>query len=126
MTPDNPVNHRVTEGTVLAVRAEQVWLRESDGAIHRMWAPDDAPEWLPRDEQVRLYLGPRDGPNGWFAESGRIGVNQRHLEGESIAFGPDQLRCAGRCGLDWIAPAPDELIERDERCLDCAGELRPS
>lgn len=122
---DNPVNDRVLMAKVMAVSDVDLWMRATDGTIHRPWAPASDGLAVPAGSEVELYFDATGAVNGWYEPLSGLAINQRGLEpGESPAMHAD-LACQGRCGLVWLAPAGARFRERGERCLTCAGPLVP-
>jgi anti-anti-sigma factor len=118
---NNPVNARVVAARVMDMPDLGLWLHDSDGRLHRAWAPVAAR--VRHGMSLEVYTDGYGAINGWRDPSSSLAINQRRFDRvDSPAIGTD-LRCHGPCGVVWRAPAAVLLIEHAERCLTCAGAL---
>lgn len=118
----NPANARVVSARIMAVPDAWLWLQSSDGAIRRAWTPRAA-DPLPAGTRIEVYLDAGGEVNGWYDHDRNLAVNQRRFASGASPRSGAALACQGSCGIVWQAPAPEELLTHDERCLTCASPL---
>jgi anti-anti-sigma regulatory factor len=120
---DNPVNARVLTARVMAVPATDLWLLDTNGAILRAWAPPGERPSAPDAASIEVYLDSHGAVNGWRNPHTGLAINQRRINRDEHTRTAVDVPCQGACGVVWLAPAAEQLIEHDERCLTCAGPL---
>ena len=119
----NPVNARVLAARVMAVPGPDLWLLGTDGAVLRAWAPSAERPSAPGATSVEVYLDGFGAVNGWRSPNTGLAINQRRIDPGDAPPTGSKVPCLGACGVVWLAPAANRLVEHDERCLTCAGPL---
>jgi anti-anti-sigma factor len=120
---DNPVNARVVAARVMAMPAPDLWLLSTNGAVLRAWAPPAEGPSVLGAASIEVYVDGRGAVNGWRDPETGLAINQRRIDGGEYPPTASRVPCQGACGVVWLAPAAERLIEHDERCLTCAGPL---
>jgi hypothetical protein len=120
-----PVNQQVREATIIAKRDQQVWLKAGEGPedVYRGWMTQEFDNDLAQGSSAVVYVDTSNKLNGWWAKESKAGVNQRHHEDSDAEAGV--VYCRDGCGLPWVAPAANKLVEHGERCLACDSPLAP-
>ncbi len=119
----NPVNAGIVTARVMDIADRALWTHSRDGSIRRAWAPAAAAVRVPAGTAVEVYLDRRGAINGWWHRDSGLAINQRRLAADADPESAAGLACQGPCGLVWRAPAAAELLDHDEHCLTCAGDL---
>jgi hypothetical protein len=122
---DNPVNTAVVSARVMAISTDRFFLQAAGGSIYRPWAPVSDGLPVPPGDRVEVYLDAAGAVNGWREPATGLAVNQRRLANDGSPVIRADLACRGPCGVVWLAPAADRLMQNGERCLTCAGPLAP-
>ncbi|MDA0167331.1 STAS domain-containing protein [Solirubrobacter ginsenosidimutans] len=120
---DNPVNARVLAARVMVVTAPDLWLLGTNGAVLRAWRPPSEGPMVPGAASIEVYLDDEGAVNGWRNPDTGLAINQRRVDRGEYPLTASNVPCQGNCGVVWLAPAAERLIEHDERCLTCAGPL---
>ena len=106
--------------TVIGQRRHQLWLEHDHGRFARVWAPH--PSGVRDGSFIRLYLSSRAEADGWYDPGSGQAVIQWGYDARDFTIA-GRLKCGGRCGWTWVAPAPRRVLELDPRCLECQGPL---